>query len=454
MFYFISMLIVRTDQPNTMVVTVSQNSELTNPEYLFSFVHIFSKERVSFIPTDISTHKSRYDEFYFVEGSGVGEVDFPYAGLYLYSISEQPNGSGNLDPALATNVVENGEAQIIVSTAITTDSQFDIFVSNNEDNSNIIFAPDEPNPAPPVTPSITPSNSPTPSITPTNTSTPNATPTSTPTPSITPTLTPTPSTTPPANINPSGYTALWWSQLSNPSFLNLSGNNSIISVIDGVDGTTLFKGGDDALGPMGKGKFVSGVYPSTELNYSGSGLFNVGVSNETITSLNGDYPSLTASTDFTFFSRHYFTGSTNEQALFSSDYNGGQTNSTLWDGSVVPYRWFQLKYQGGNIEFNRWFNPNIDNGFVGFNITASGNTWIDLAWRTYQDGSTCKSECWINGSIVNSGQTTYVAVAPATAPGQIQGTNFEGYIAEQFYFNRKLTDIEMGDMFTYLTNRY
>jgi len=136
-----------------MVVTVSQNSELTNPEYLFSFTHIFSKENVTFIPADISMHKNRYDEFYFVEGTGLGEIDFPYEGLYLYSISEQPQGSGNLNPALAYNVVENGEAQIIIATATTMETNYDIWISPNEDNSNIIFAPDELNPAPAPIPS-------------------------------------------------------------------------------------------------------------------------------------------------------------------------------------------------------------------------------------------------------------------------------------------------------------
>lgn len=169
------MLIIKTNQPNSLVVTVSQNSELTNPEYLFSFTHIFSKQNVSFIPTDVSLHKSRYDEFYFVEGTGVGEIHFPYEGLYLYSISEQTMGSGNLNPALAYNVVENGEAQVIVQSAITVDSQFDTYISPNEDNSNIIFAPDEPNPTPNITPSPTPTQnpfSPTPSPTPTTTPTP------------------------------------------------------------------------------------------------------------------------------------------------------------------------------------------------------------------------------------------------------------------------------------------
>jgi len=146
------MLIIKTNQPNTLVVTVSQNSELSNPEYLFSFTHIFSKENVTFIPLDISTHKSRYDEFYFVEGTSAGAIPFPYQGQYLYAIYEQPAGSGNLNPALAYNVVENGDAQVFPSTASTMDSQYDIFVSDNEDNSNFIFAPDEINPVPPTPP--------------------------------------------------------------------------------------------------------------------------------------------------------------------------------------------------------------------------------------------------------------------------------------------------------------
>lgn len=207
------MLIIKANQRNSLVVTVSQNSELTNPEYLFSFTHIFTKRRVTFIPLDISTHKSRYDEFEFYEGTGVNEVDFGYEGQWLYSIWEQPQGSGNLDPALATNVVENGLATVYVSSAMTDESNFDFFISPDEDNSNFIFAPDELNPAPsptgpPPTPTQTRTPTPTPSITPTLTRTPTNTPTitststNTPTPTQTmtrtPNVTPTPSTTPPS----------------------------------------------------------------------------------------------------------------------------------------------------------------------------------------------------------------------------------------------------------------
>lgn len=140
------MLIIKANERNTLVVTVSQNSELTNPEYLFSFTHIFTKRRVTFIPTDISTHKTRYDEFEFHEGDGVGEIDFGYEGQWLYSIWEQPAGSGNLDPALAYNQVENGLAQLFVSNKMTDESNFEFFISPDEINSNYIFAPDELNP--------------------------------------------------------------------------------------------------------------------------------------------------------------------------------------------------------------------------------------------------------------------------------------------------------------------
>ena len=127
-----------------MVVTVSQNAELPNPQWLFSFTHIFSKDQVNFIPVDISTHKNRYDEFEFYEGDGVGEVRFPYEGLYTYKILEQvAQFPPNTNPALAYNTVEWGQAQVIETSATTVNSQFIIYESSNEDNSNYIFAPGE-----------------------------------------------------------------------------------------------------------------------------------------------------------------------------------------------------------------------------------------------------------------------------------------------------------------------
>lgn len=136
------MLIVKTNQPNTLVVTVSQNAELPNPEWLFSFTHIFTKRQVTFIPTNITTHGSRYDEFYFVEGNGAGEIDFKYDGLWIYGVYEQVAGSTNLNPELAFNKVESGQAYVFAQSATTNVSQFDTFISNNEINSNFIFISD------------------------------------------------------------------------------------------------------------------------------------------------------------------------------------------------------------------------------------------------------------------------------------------------------------------------
>jgi len=146
MLYLTYMLIIRTGQPNTLVVTVSQNATIPNPEWLFSFTHIFSKQQVQFIPTNISTHKVRYDEFLFVEGSGVDEIKFPYEGLYTYGIYQQMSGSTNLNPQFSMGLIESGQAQVIVQSANTTNDYYVEYVSNNENNSNYIFAPNEINP--------------------------------------------------------------------------------------------------------------------------------------------------------------------------------------------------------------------------------------------------------------------------------------------------------------------
>jgi hypothetical protein len=195
MLYLIDMLIIKTKQRNSLVVTVSQNSTIPNPEWLFSFTHIFSKQQVRFIPTDISVARSRYDEFEFIEGSGVGEIAFPYEGQYNYAIFQQPAGSGNLNPALSQGAVEYGTAVVIVSSADTTNEYYVEFISDNEFNSNYIFAPNELNPPPPP--------SPTPTQTSTSTPTPTGTPTQTPTNTETPTQTPTPTNTPTPSITAS-----------------------------------------------------------------------------------------------------------------------------------------------------------------------------------------------------------------------------------------------------------
>jgi hypothetical protein len=203
------MILLKSNQLNKIVVTLTQNTTVCDPEYLFQFIHIFSKKEVDFILPDVSPHPTRYNQFEFVEGQGVGEIPFPYEGLYNYYAYAQPFGSGNLNPLLATELVENGIAEFIVVSADTTNENYFEFISDDEFNSNTIFAPDEINP-----PTPTPTQGLTPTPTPSNTATP------------TPTLTPTPSSTPPPPLDPlslgnlqhwylstSGATASSWTNL-------------------------------------------------------------------------------------------------------------------------------------------------------------------------------------------------------------------------------------------------
>ena len=403
-----------------MVVTVSQNSELTNPEYLFSFVHIFSKERVSFIPVDVSTHKSRYDEFYFVEGAGPGQINFPYSGQYLYTISEQPAGSGNLDPALATNVVENGEAQIIVQTAITQDSQYDVFISNDEFDSNIIFAPGEPNPTPNITPSITPS--PTPTGNPVS---------PTPTPSITPTFTPTPSTTPPPN-SPLALGALWWVDFTDASTLTINSGNVQVALdkVSNVPFSATSNPGPiyNATGYLG----VSGSAQTNAFQLANNSMVYSGI------------------TEYTWFGRVYddVVSQRGGKIFYITDvspYPSGGTYSAVSDFNLFPY-------PPGPVWF---FLAETTNGSASFDGDFTYSAWTNIALRFYSSGSKTRFELWENGS-----ETQHIEIntsSPLLVANPIFNLMWDGGIdfnTEQFFFNRKLTNGEMNQMFTYLNDKY
>jgi hypothetical protein len=168
------MLIIRKNEINNPIATVSMNKTLSNPYYLFSFQHIASKERVSFIP-QVITSNCRYDKFRFIEGptTNLSQVPpvvyFPYLGQYYYSIYEQLQ-SGNTNPALAYNKLESGRAIVIVGNDNPDDCFFEPYISNDEDFAQVIYVSEEEQDCiDAVTPSVTPTNTPTntPTVTPT-----------------------------------------------------------------------------------------------------------------------------------------------------------------------------------------------------------------------------------------------------------------------------------------------
>lgn len=141
------MLIIKKNQINNLIATVSMNKTLPNPYYLFSFQHIASKTRISFIPESIMSN-TRYDKFRFKEGGNVNlsitppEVYFEYLGQYYYSIYEQLSPT-NTDIALAFNKLESGRAVVIVDDANPDACFFEPYISDDEDFGNIIYMSEE-----------------------------------------------------------------------------------------------------------------------------------------------------------------------------------------------------------------------------------------------------------------------------------------------------------------------
>lgn len=170
------MLIVRKNEVNNLIATVSMNKTLANPTYLFSFQHIASKERISFIPQVILSNV-RYDKFRFVEAPTTNlslvspQVYFEYIGQYYYSIYEQISPTNtNID--LAYNKLESGRAWVIVGDDNTQECFYEPYISNDEDFSQIIYISEQeqnceilPSPTPTITQTTTPT--PTPTMTPT-----------------------------------------------------------------------------------------------------------------------------------------------------------------------------------------------------------------------------------------------------------------------------------------------
>jgi hypothetical protein len=119
------------------------NKTLSNPYYLFSFQHITSKERVSFIP-QVITSNVRYDKFRFNENFNTNlsltppDVNFKYIGQYYYSIYEQLSPT-NTDPALSYNKLESGRAVVIVGDDQEQNCFFEPYESPNEIFENVVY---------------------------------------------------------------------------------------------------------------------------------------------------------------------------------------------------------------------------------------------------------------------------------------------------------------------------
>lgn len=441
------MLIIRKNQTNNLIATVSMNKTLANPYYLFSFQHIASKERISFIP-QVITSNVRYDKFRFVEAPNTNlsttppQVFFEYLGQYYYSIYEQVS-SGNTDPSLAYNKLESGRAWVIVGNDDMDECFFEPYISNDEDFAQIIYVSEEEENCiyPNITPSITPSNTPTPSITPTNTSTPTNTPTNTQTPTNTPSITPTntgtptptPSTTPPANINPQTLGALWWIDFTDAATIG-SAFGQIFLAEDKIANVQF-------TAPAGSGGPL--YNPFGYLGISGTAQTNATQLKNAL----GTYT--TAFTEYTWFGRVYddVVSQRGGKIIVASNggsYPTGNTFFTLADFNLNPYPPGPVWY----IETE----TSAGNNIINTNFTFSA--WTDIAIRVYQSGSKVRTEFWENGIEITHIENTASPFTTSDVEFNLMWDGGIDFNTEQFFFARKLTGGEMTQMFNYLTNKY
>lgn len=84
------MIRIVKDSENIIVVTLYENSTVSNPIYLFELVNQQSNIKYYFISTDTSTNITRYNRFELIETENAdtlnGEVELGGEGYYNYTV--------------------------------------------------------------------------------------------------------------------------------------------------------------------------------------------------------------------------------------------------------------------------------------------------------------------------------------------------------------------------------
>lgn len=97
------------------MLTLAEKTTLTNVVYLFEVISDSSGEIKCFIAEDISPNPIRYNEFDLIENTTEdllnGTFSLDLEGFYKYNIYEQTSTT-NLDPTLATNLIETGKLNV------------------------------------------------------------------------------------------------------------------------------------------------------------------------------------------------------------------------------------------------------------------------------------------------------------------------------------------------------
>ena len=118
------MLLVNKNSNNTLILTLTEKATLTSPYYLFDFKSDITGNSVRFISSDLSTEQQRYNQFLITETSGTniltsGTITLTPTGTWTYKVYEQ-SSSSNLNPILATTLLEIGIVKVVGTTVTNT----------------------------------------------------------------------------------------------------------------------------------------------------------------------------------------------------------------------------------------------------------------------------------------------------------------------------------------------
>jgi hypothetical protein len=290
---------------------------------------------------------------------------------------------------------------------------------------------------PTPTPSQTP-DQPTPSVTPTSTVTPSVTTTQTNTPSVTPTNTMTPTVTPSSTglppSNPQTLGALWWIDFTDSSTLTFGFPSQVYQALDKISNVP-FIASPGSGGPTYNSVGYLGVSGTAQTNAT-----------QLKNSL-GTYT--TPFNEYTWFGRVYddVVSQRGGKIILASNggsYPLGTTFFRLADFNTNPYPpgpvWEILS------------RTSAASNFIFTNFTFSA--WTNIAIRTYQSGSKVRTEFWENGVEITHTEQTVSLYNTSNVEFNLLFDGGIDFNTEQFFFDKKLTGGEMGQMFTYLNDKY
>lgn len=113
------MILINENTSNTVILTLSEKTTLTNVNYLFEVYNDMTNIYKYFIAQDISTNKLRYNEFIITETITefplLGQINLITEGFYKYNVYEQASAS-NLNPLLALNLIDKGKLKFVKAT--------------------------------------------------------------------------------------------------------------------------------------------------------------------------------------------------------------------------------------------------------------------------------------------------------------------------------------------------